>query len=120
MSTEQVMQMTPSIPPDTVGDRMRRALRKENISVQEMAEYLGVSRNTVGTWINDHIRPSEQTFKLWAMRTGVPLDWLKEGTSFHAPPARGDQHDRRTRRNITPQKSPRRTVTRPSWLGAAA
>ena len=94
---------TPSIPPETIGDRMRRALRKENISVQEMAEYLGVSRNTVGTWINDHIRPSEQTFKLWAMRTGVPLQWLKEGdASFTAPPARGDQRKERER-NLTPE-----------------
>src|SRR5574343_280717 len=78
---------TPSIPEETLGERMRRALRKEHIGVQEMADYLGVARNTVSTWLNDRIQPSEQTLKLWAMRTGVPLDWLKTGhvTGEHRP-----------------------------------
>lgn len=70
---------TPSIPEETLGERMRRALRKEHIGVQEMADYLGVARNTVSTWLNDRIEPSEQTLMLWAMRTGVPLEWLKHG-----------------------------------------
>lgn len=67
------------IPDETLGDRMRRALRKEHMSVQDMADFLGVARNTVSTWINDRIHPSEQTLKLWAIRTGVPLEWLKHG-----------------------------------------
>lgn len=28
------------------------------MSVQEMAEFLGVNRNTVGRWLNGHIQPS--------------------------------------------------------------
>ena len=58
---------------------MRRALRKEHMGVQEMADYLGVARNTVSTWINDRIHPGEQTLRLWSIRTGVPLEWLKHG-----------------------------------------
>jgi len=62
-----------------LADRMRRALRISESSVQDMAEYLGVSRNTVGSWINGHIVPSKQTLRLWAMRTGVPFVWLETG-----------------------------------------
>lgn len=60
-------------------DRMRKALRVSGVSVQEMADYLGVTRGTVSTWINGHIEPSTQTLMLWAMRTGVPFEWLTEG-----------------------------------------
>lgn len=61
-------------------DRMRKALRVAGISVQEIAEYLGVARNTVSTWINGRIDPSTQTMRLWALRTGVPYEWLLTGT----------------------------------------
>ena len=64
-------------------DRMRKALRVAGISVQDIAEYLGVARNTVSTWINGRIDPSIQTVRLWALRTGVPYEWLQTGE----PPA---------------------------------
>ncbi len=62
-----------------VADRMRKALRHADVGVQEMADYLGVARNTVSTWINGRIPPSKQTLRLWAMRTGVSFGWLAEG-----------------------------------------
>jgi len=58
---------------------MRRVLRHAGIGVQEMADYLDVDRSTVSTWINDRIEPSTQTLRLWSMRTGVPLEWLRHG-----------------------------------------
>jgi transcriptional regulator with XRE-family HTH domain len=57
---------------------MRKALREADIGVQEMADYLGVARNTVSTWINGRIPPSKQTLRLWAMRTGVSYEWLSD------------------------------------------
>ncbi len=60
-------------------DRMRKALRVAGISVQDIAEYLGVARNTVSTWINGRIEPSIQTVRLWALRTNVPYEWLQTG-----------------------------------------
>lgn len=48
-----------------------------------MADYLGVARNTVSTWINGKIVPSVQTLRLWALRTGVPFEWLQNGTVPH-------------------------------------
>lgn len=59
-------------------DRMRKALRVADLGVQEMADYLGVSRNTVSTWINGRIKPNTQSLRLWALRTGVPYEWLTQ------------------------------------------
>ena len=67
------------IPQFDQADRMRKSLRDTAIGVQEMADYLEVSRNTVSTWINGRVPPSSQTLRLWAMRCGVPLEWLRDG-----------------------------------------
>ena len=68
---------------------MRRALRVSGVGVQEMAEYLGVARNTVSTWINGKIVPSVQTVRLWALRTGAPYAWLKDGVNEGSPAPTG-------------------------------
>jgi transcriptional regulator with XRE-family HTH domain len=68
---------------------MRKALRESGAGVQEMADYLGVTRNTVGTWINGHIEPSTQTVRLWAMRCGVSYGWLKTGEHDSHPSTGG-------------------------------
>ena len=73
--------MTETIPTWDLADRMRKSLRHANISVQEIADYLGVARNTVSTWINGRIEPSTQTLRLWAMRTGVDYEWLRDGAN---------------------------------------
>src|SRR5258708_1499757 len=44
-----------------------------------MADYLGVSRRSVGNWIGGHVDPSAQTVRLWALKTGVPFAWLCHG-----------------------------------------
>jgi transcriptional regulator with XRE-family HTH domain len=73
-------------------DRMRKALRTSGVGVQQIADYLGVRRNTVSNWINGRINPSTQTLRLWALRTGVPYEWLttgeppiQTGSSRHTP-----------------------------------
>ena len=60
---------------------MRKALRHAGLSVQEMADYLGVTRGTVSTWINGRIEPSTQTLRLWSLRCGVDYEWLSTGRS---------------------------------------
>ena len=62
-----------------LADRMRKALRVSGVGAGEIAEYLGVARNTVSTWINGRIVPNTQTLRLWALRTGVPFSWLQTG-----------------------------------------
>lgn len=64
------------VPEWDIADRMRKALREAGISPGQMASYLDVGGNTVSTWINGRIQPSTQTLRLWALRTGVPYEWL--------------------------------------------
>ena len=92
------------VPQWDVADRMRKALREADISVQDMAEYLGVGRNTVSTWINGRIHPSVQTLRLWSLRCGVPYEWLTDEKSPR--PAGPDGGYRgRARRDSNPQPS---------------
>jgi transcriptional regulator with XRE-family HTH domain len=72
-----------NVPQFDMADRLRKALREADLSVQEIADYLGVSRNTVGAWINGRTVPNKASLMLWAMRTGVPFDWLRTGESPH-------------------------------------
>jgi transcriptional regulator with XRE-family HTH domain len=64
------------VPEWDLADRMRKALRVAGIGPQEMADYLGVSRQSVGNWISGRVEPSLQTLRLWSIRTGVPLEWV--------------------------------------------
>ena len=67
------------IPEWDQADRMRKALRHAGVGVQELAAYLDVSRNTVGTWINGRVNPDTRTLRLVALRCGVPYEWLRDG-----------------------------------------
>jgi transcriptional regulator with XRE-family HTH domain len=67
-----------------LADRLRRALRIADVSVQDMASYLEVSRNTVGSWINGRTRPRRRDLRLIALRTGFPLEWLETGKALTA------------------------------------
>ena len=73
------------IPEWDKADRMRKALRGSGMTVQEMADYLGVARNTVSTWINGRIEPSPTTLRVWAMTCGVSYRWLCHGTEGPHP-----------------------------------
>lgn len=80
------------VPEFDLPDRMRKALRVAGLTVQEMADYLGVARNTASNWIGGRVSPSKQSLRLWAMRTGVSFDWLLTGESPHqAVPDEGVQ-----------------------------
>jgi transcriptional regulator with XRE-family HTH domain len=76
------------IPEWDMADRMRKTLRDSGQSVGAVAEYFGVNRNTIGNWINGHITPDLTTQRLWAMKFGVPLEWLQTGVEPHDDPNR--------------------------------
>lgn len=67
------------VPTWDVADRMRKCLREANVGIQEMADYLGVARSTLGNWVGGRIEPSTQTLRLWAMRCGIDYEWLAYG-----------------------------------------
>ncbi len=91
------------VPEFDLADRMRKALRTSHVGVQEMADYLGVARNTVSTWINGKIQPSMQTVRLWALRTGVPYAWLKDGQTHESPRPAGPEGGEVRRQGLEPR-----------------
>ena len=60
----------------TTGDRLRKARELAGISSIEMAEHLGVSRNTVTNYEHDNTRPPLMAIRAYAAETGVPIEWL--------------------------------------------
>ena len=88
-----------AVPEWTRGDRMRKALEHAGVGVTGMADYMGVTRQAVGNWIAGRVKPSKQTMRLWAMRTGVPLVWLETG----AAPVVGPGPEGYTARDLNPE-----------------
>jgi len=84
-------------------DRMRKSLRVAGFTVHDMAEYLGVTRGTVSTWINGHVEPSVQTLMLWAMHTGVPYEWLTGGAPVRGRVAEAPDRQARKVRPSSPK-----------------
>lgn len=78
------------VPAWDLADRLRKSLRESGVGVQEMADYLEVSRNTVSAWINGRTPPSGQSIRLWALRTGLPYEWLRDGIEPKQPHGGGD------------------------------
>lgn len=77
-----VMSMQPEFDPRfsfDMADRLRRALRLSDVSVQDMADELEVSRNTVSNWINGRNIPRRRDLTAFALRTGFPRTWLEYG-----------------------------------------
>jgi transcriptional regulator with XRE-family HTH domain len=68
-----------TVPEWDQADRLAKALQHRGIKVQQMADYLGVSRNTIGNYLSRRSKPDKRTLLLWAMKTGVPREWLEDG-----------------------------------------
>lgn len=60
-------------------DRLAKALDVADITSIDMADYLGVSRTTISNYTHGRSPVKKQTLRLWALRTGVPLQWLETG-----------------------------------------
>jgi len=69
-------------------------LRRAGMGVAEMADYLGVTRGTVGNWTGGRIVPNTQSLRLWALRTGVPYEWLCAIRDSNPEPADLEHHRR--------------------------
>lgn len=79
MSTSPASTSTELIPQWTLGDRLSKALRHADISVNDMADYLTRGRNTIGNYMSGRTRPPRAVLIAWALRTGVPLEWIETG-----------------------------------------
>lgn len=74
---------------------MRKALDVAGVGVQDMADYLGVSRQSVSKWINGRGLVDRRTTIAWALRTGVPLVWLETGEAPATGPGLREEYTAR-------------------------
>jgi transcriptional regulator with XRE-family HTH domain len=79
--------VTTLVPEWDLADRMRKALRQSPYNAIEMAEYFGVSRQAVSSWLNGKYYPNTATLRLWAQRTGVDFEWLCAARDSNPEPA---------------------------------
>ena len=74
--TEPATPRSERIPEWTLGWKLKRALDFAGLSAQQMAAELGVHVGTVSRWMNDRETPRRAYLMAWALRCGVPFDWL--------------------------------------------
>lgn len=67
------------IPQWTLGDRLRKARELTGLTQVQFAEELGLSRATVNNSEMGKTTPRRPVIMLWAMGTGVPMEWLETG-----------------------------------------
>jgi len=92
----------------TQADRLNKSLKYAGISHNEMAEYLEVHRNTIGGYVTGRTKMLPVIMRLWAARTGVPLEWLRDGVWPEPKPVTSSRNGGKTRRN-SPVKKVART-----------
>lgn len=79
---EQHQMTLPGLTPQwTLGDRLRKAREIAGLSQGEMAEAIGIARNSVGRYESGSFDPSRPVLIAWAFRTGVALDWIMAGVT---------------------------------------
>ncbi len=90
------------IPEWTLGDRLRKARESAGLEQTELASDIGISRRTVQNYERAKVRTRRPVLLAWAVRCGVPVEWLVNGTT--APPA-------------TPWHAAGGVSTSPLWAG---
>lgn len=48
-------------------------------SVEEIGEYLGVSKDTIYAWIGDKAMPAHKVGRLWKFKTDEVDEWVRAG-----------------------------------------
>ena len=54
------------------------------LSVDEIAEHLGVSKDTVYTWVNERGMPGHKVGRLWKFKVGEVDEWVRVGGASEA------------------------------------
>lgn len=49
------------------------------LSVDEIAEYLGVKRDTVYTWVSEKNMPANKIGRLWKFKKNAVDEWVRNG-----------------------------------------
>jgi len=51
------------------------------LSVEEIAQYLGISKDTVYTWINSKKMPAHKIGRLWKFKRDEIDEWIRSGSA---------------------------------------
>lgn len=97
MSNNAAVARPPEVEPR---HRMEIALEWAGISKQQMADHLGLNRHTVTNYLSGRSRPPRSTVIVWALRCGVPLEWIEHGTEPQDDPEDPRDTDRVIRRYV--------------------
>jgi len=49
------------------------------VSLDEIAEHVGVSRDTIYRWIDDRGMPAHKVGRLWKFKVSEVDEWVREG-----------------------------------------
>lgn len=61
--------------------RLRYMKRKKRLSLSEIADCVGVSKQSVDAWMRGHTMPTAENLVRLAECLGVSEEWLREGES---------------------------------------
>lgn len=67
------------VPEFTLGDRLRKARELTGLDQGPFGKELDVSRATISNSERGESKPTRIVMRQWALRTGVPLEWLETG-----------------------------------------
>lgn len=68
-----------NVPEILTQHRLRIAREYASLEQSELADLIGVSRNTIGNAEKGKVRPRKIVLNAWALATGVPVTWIETG-----------------------------------------
>ena len=71
--------MSSLIPEFTVADRLRKAREVTGLDQTQFAAEIDVSRGTVSNYEQGRTNVRRIVLKAWALRSGVPIEWIETG-----------------------------------------
>lgn len=68
--------VTGVVPTFTLGDRLRKARETAGLEVGQLAEVIGVHRQSISNYESGRTSPRRPVLRMWALVTGVDEAWL--------------------------------------------
>lgn len=74
------------------GSMERRLVEERWVSVEELAQHLGVARDTVYRWIERRGLPAHRVGRLWKFQFSEVDEWVKSGGADSVSAAYGERN----------------------------